>query len=60
MVGVQLPCIIWLCIVKPKRFSFSWILNWVIIIVGVMLMVVSSIGGLRAIIVDASTFKFYQ
>jgi len=34
-------------------------LNWVIIVVGVLLMLVSTIGGLRAIIVDASTFEFY-
>lgn len=56
----QLPCIMWLCIVKPKAFSFSWILNWVIIFLGVLLMLVSSIGGLRAIIVSASTYKFYE
>ncbi|XP_024393185.1 lysine histidine transporter-like 2 [Physcomitrium patens] len=55
-----LPCIMWLCIVKPKAFSFSWILNWVIIFLGVLLMLVSSIGGLRAIIVSASTYKFYE
>ncbi|KAK9090187.1 hypothetical protein Sjap_023364 [Stephania japonica] len=24
----QLPCIIWLAIFKPKRFSFSWFMNW--------------------------------
>ncbi len=26
---LQLPCIMWLCIVKPKPFSLSWITNWV-------------------------------
>lgn len=56
----QLPCIMWLCIVKPRRFSFSWCLNCIIIFLGVLLMVVSSIGGLRAIIVSASTYKFYE
>ena len=25
----QLPCIMWLVICKPKRFSLSWITNWV-------------------------------
>lgn len=55
-----LPCIMWLCIYKPKTFSLSWIANWVCIILGVILMLVSSIGGLRQIIVDASTFDFYQ
>jgi len=57
---VQLPCIIWLCIVKPKRWGISWIINWIIIIIGTLLMLASSIGGLRAIILDASTFGFYQ
>jgi hypothetical protein len=26
---LQLPCIMWLCIYKPKPFSLSWITNWV-------------------------------
>jgi hypothetical protein len=26
---VQLPCIMWLSIYKPKRFSLSWCTNWV-------------------------------
>jgi hypothetical protein len=30
------------------------------IVVGVLLMLVSTIGGLRSIIQDASTFKFYS
>jgi amino acid permease len=55
-----LPCIMWLCIVKPKRWGFSWIINWFIIIVGVCLMMASSVGGLREIIVQASTYQFYQ
>ncbi|KAH6558999.1 hypothetical protein KP509_1Z032700 [Ceratopteris richardii] len=55
-----LPCIMWLCIYKPKPFGFSWITNWICIILGVLLMFVSSIGGFRQIIVDASNYKFYQ
>lgn len=55
-----LPCIIWLCIYKPKMFSLSWIVNWICIVVGFLLMVVSCIGGLRGIIVDASHYKFYN
>jgi hypothetical protein len=27
--SLQLPCIMWLAIYKPKKFSFSWIANWV-------------------------------
>jgi len=55
-----LPCIMWLCIVKPKKWGFSWFINWIIIFLGTLLMIVSSIGGLRQIIVQASTYKFYQ
>ncbi|XP_060192903.1 lysine histidine transporter 1-like isoform X2 [Lycium barbarum] len=55
-----LPCIIWLAIYKPKRFSLSWIANWICIIFGVLLMVLGPIGGLRSIIVQAKTYKFYD
>ncbi|CAN6449071.1 unnamed protein product [Victoria cruziana] len=55
-----LPCVMWLAIYKPKRFSLSWITNWICIILGVLLMVLSPIGGLRQIIVDAKTYKFYS
>ncbi|KAH9562581.1 hypothetical protein CY35_05G079100 [Sphagnum magellanicum] len=55
-----LPCCMWLTIKKPRIGSLSWLANWACIILGVMLMLVSSIGGLRQIIVDASSYKFYQ
>lgn len=55
-----LPCIMWLAIYKPRPFSLSWFSNWVCIILGVLLMLVSSIGGLREIIVSASTYKFFS
>jgi hypothetical protein len=54
-----LPCIMWLCIYKPKPFSLSWITNWICIILGVLLMFTASIGGLQQIILDAKTYKFY-
>ncbi|XP_031480833.1 lysine histidine transporter 1-like [Nymphaea colorata] len=53
-----LPCIIWLAIYKPKRFSLSWLTNWMCIILGVLLMTVSPIGGLRQIILSARNYKF--
>ncbi|KAK1271037.1 Lysine histidine transporter 1 [Acorus gramineus] len=55
-----LPCIMWLAIYKPKRYSLSWITNWICIVLGVLLMVVAPIGGLRDIIVQAKTYKFYS
>jgi hypothetical protein len=82
--AVQLPCILWLKIKKPRRFSASWFANWVgtlnseersqpgefrlissfffqgCIVIGVLLMCASTIGGLKSIIQDASTFQFYS
>ncbi|CAD6267917.1 unnamed protein product [Miscanthus lutarioriparius] len=55
-----LPCILWLKIKKPKTFSLSWFINWFCIIVGVLLTVFAPIGGLRSIIVNASTYKFFS
>ncbi|XP_018857248.2 lysine histidine transporter 2-like [Juglans regia] len=55
-----LPCIIWLAIYKPKKLSLSWITNWICIVLGVMLMVLSPIGGLRSIILSAKNYKFFS
>ncbi|XP_030530914.1 lysine histidine transporter 1-like [Rhodamnia argentea] len=55
-----LPCIMWLAIYKPRRFSLSWFTNWICIILGVLLMILSPIGGLRSIIVSAKNYKFYS
>ncbi|XP_057717867.1 lysine histidine transporter 1-like [Arachis stenosperma] len=55
-----LPCIMWLAIYKPKRFSLSWFTNWICIVLGVALMILSPIGGLRSIIIKAKTYKFYS
>ncbi|KAI4388758.1 hypothetical protein MLD38_001061 [Melastoma candidum] len=52
-----LPCIMWLAIYKPKRFSLSWWANWFCIVTGVLLMVLSPIGGLRQIIRRPSTTR---
>lgn len=87
----------WLIIKKPKRFSITWLVNWVniyihtfflpilynlkmknvsrelismsvcvfffiaqiSIVVGVFIMLASTIGGLRNIIADSSTYSFY-
>ncbi|KAI3793895.1 hypothetical protein L1987_36518 [Smallanthus sonchifolius] len=33
-----LPCIIWLIICKPKKWSLTWIINWICIFLGVIIM----------------------
>ncbi|XP_059670438.1 lysine histidine transporter 1-like isoform X2 [Cornus florida] len=55
-----LPCIMWLAIKKPRRFSLSWIANWFCIILGLGLMLVSPLGGLRTIIIKADTNGLYS
>ncbi|XP_050231502.1 lysine histidine transporter-like 2 [Mercurialis annua] len=55
-----LPCIMWLAIYKPKRFSLSWITNWMCIIAGLLLMILSPIGGLRNIILKAKDYQFFS
>ncbi|XP_074321259.1 lysine histidine transporter 1-like [Silene latifolia] len=55
-----LPCIMWLSIYKPKRFSLSWTVNWICIILGVLIMVLSPIGALRNIILSAKNYSFYS
>ncbi|KAK6922359.1 Amino acid transporter, transmembrane domain [Dillenia turbinata] len=55
-----LPCIMWLCICKPRRFSLSWFTNWICIVLGVLLMILAPIGGLRLIILQAKSYKFFS
>jgi len=55
-----LPCIMWLAIYKPRRFSLSWCCNWACIILGVCLMIVAPIGALRQIVLSAKTYTFYS
>uniref|UniRef100_A0A804RB94 Amino acid transporter transmembrane domain-containing protein n=1 Tax=Zea mays TaxID=4577 RepID=A0A804RB94_MAIZE len=55
-----LPCIMWLKVYKPKRFGLSWFINWICIVIGVLLLILGPIGGLRQIILSATTYKFYQ
>ncbi|GKC10519.1 lysine histidine transporter 1-like protein [Tanacetum coccineum] len=55
-----LPCIIWLAIYKPTKWGLSWMTNWICIVFGVALTILSPIGGLTQIILDAKTYKFFN
>ncbi|CAH9135559.1 unnamed protein product [Cuscuta epithymum] len=55
-----LPCIMWLIIYRPKKFSLSWFINWICIILGVALMILAPIGALRAIVLEAKSYKFFS
>ncbi|KAK8477742.1 hypothetical protein V6N11_063598 [Hibiscus sabdariffa] len=56
----HLPCIVWLIKCKPKRFSLTWFINWICIILGVLPMVLSPTGGLSSIIVSAKYYRFFS
>lgn len=55
-----LPCVMWLSIYKPRRYSLSWFANWICIFMGVCLMILSPIGGLRQIVIQSKTYKFFS
>ncbi|KAI3694161.1 hypothetical protein L1987_77122 [Smallanthus sonchifolius] len=35
------PCIIWLIVKKPERWSITWCINWICIVIGVLLMILA-------------------
>ncbi|GAB4862062.1 hypothetical protein Ancab_037316 [Ancistrocladus abbreviatus] len=55
-----LPCIIWLILLQPKRWSFHWTASWVCIIVGILITILAPIGGIRQIIISAKTYKMFS
>jgi hypothetical protein len=55
-----LPSIIWLVLKKPSYTNWNFWASWICIVLGVMVTILGSIGGLRGIIVDASGYQFYQ
>ncbi|PRQ20722.1 putative amino acid transporter, transmembrane domain-containing protein [Rosa chinensis] len=55
-----MPCIMWIVTQKPKTFSFHWIFSWISIVIGVLLAVLSPIGGARTIIMAAKTYKLFS
>lgn len=53
-----LPCIIWLKIKKPERWSIDWCFNWGCIVLGVLLMIVASIGGFYVLVQQSLSDKY--
>lgn len=54
------PCFMWLAIKKPKRFSFSWYLNWSLGVLGMLMAVAFSAGGIWTIVVSGQKFHFFK
>ncbi|VFQ81020.1 unnamed protein product [Cuscuta campestris] len=55
-----IPCVMWLIIFKPKRFSLSWTVNWLCIILGVLLTILAPIGALRLIVIQSKSYKLFS
>ncbi|XP_057974053.1 lysine histidine transporter-like 5 [Malania oleifera] len=55
-----LPCMIWLIVHRPKKWSRHWILSWISMIIGIMIAVLAPIGGARQIIISAKTYKMFS
>ncbi|KAJ7949746.1 lysine histidine transporter 1 [Quillaja saponaria] len=55
-----LPCMIWLKVKKPKRWSFHWIASVISIILGILIAILAPIGGIRQIIISAKTYKMFS
>ncbi|PUZ73901.1 hypothetical protein GQ55_1G023300 [Panicum hallii var. hallii] len=55
-----IPCIIWMMLKKPKKYGLTWFVNVFCIVIGVLLMLASPVGGMRQIIHDVKSFKFYS
>lgn len=54
------PSMFWLAIKKPGPSSWHFWASWFCILCGVIITLLGAIGGMQGIIVDASTYKFYQ
>lgn len=54
-----LPCIIWLLIKKPKRWSREWCFNWAFIILGVLFMICATSGGLYVLVKEQYKYKLF-
>ena len=51
-----IPCIMWLILRKPKKFGLTWFINVFCIIIGLLLMLASPMGGMRQIFHDVKRF----
>ncbi|KAI5068122.1 hypothetical protein GOP47_0016467 [Adiantum capillus-veneris] len=54
------PCFMWLAIMKPKKFSFSWYLNWTLGVVGMGLAVAFTAGGIWSIVDSGIKLDFFK
>ncbi|GLJ23863.1 hypothetical protein SUGI_0453450 [Cryptomeria japonica] len=54
------PCLMWIMIKKPEKYSSSWYLNWGLGIFGVILSIAFSIGGVWSIVDSGLKLHFFK
>ncbi|XP_076958637.1 lysine histidine transporter-like 8 [Bidens hawaiensis] len=59
-VTIAYPCFMWIRIKKPKVYSPSWWLNWMLGIVGMMLSALLISAGIYVVIHDGVKFNFFK
>lgn len=55
-----LPCFMWLAIIKPRRRSFDWYLNWSLGLTGIALSAAVAAGGIWSIIQLGVKVRFFK
>ncbi|KAI5061071.1 hypothetical protein GOP47_0023576 [Adiantum capillus-veneris] len=54
------PCFMWLAIKKPKRYSFSWYLNWTLGLLGMAMAAAVTAGGIWSIVDSGLKLHFFK
>lgn len=54
------PCFMWLAIKKPKRYSFSWYLNWTLGVLGMLMAAAFTAGGIWSIVDSGLKLHFFK
>ncbi|KAF3669020.1 Lysine histidine transporter-like 8 [Capsicum annuum] len=54
------PCLMWIMIKKPKRYSSSWFVNWSLGVLGLVLSVVLVFGAIWTIAIQGLDVHFFK
>lgn len=54
------PCFLWLKIKKPEKFSFMWLLNWTLGLLGTALSVILIAAGIYVVIDTGIQVSFFK
>ncbi|XP_021284043.1 lysine histidine transporter-like 8 [Herrania umbratica] len=54
------PCLMWVIIKKPQKFSPSWCLNWALGVLGMVLSVLVTTGAIWGIVTKGLQIRFFK